>query len=93
MAKQTKIETITAQRDVVMGDQINQIIQMPAFQPPPDLKALRREYLTHLERSYHALDFKGIPQLQSSSRELRLEEVYVPLVARTQGADRPDLER
>ncbi|MBT3392370.1 MAG: SUMF1/EgtB/PvdO family nonheme iron enzyme [Chloroflexi bacterium] len=82
MAKQTKIETITAQRDVVMGDQINQIIQMPAFQPHPDLKALRREYLTHLERSYHALDFKGIPQLQSLSRELRLEEVYVPLVAR-----------
>ena len=55
---------------------------MPAFQPPPDLEALRKAYLDHLRRMYRVLDFRGIPQLESFSREMQLEDVYVPLVAR-----------
>ena len=60
---------------------------MPGYAPTqPDLQALRSAYLDHLQRTYRALDFKGIPQLETFSRELLLEEVYVPLVARP---DRP----
>ncbi len=77
------LHDIHAQRDAILGNQINHIyLQMPAFQPPPDLEALRRAYLAHLQRTYHALDFKGIPQLKTFAQELALEEVYVPLVAR-----------
>ncbi len=72
--------------DVVGHDKITynvtQVIQMPPFTPPPNLEQLRRDYLDHLLRAYRALDFKGIPQLETLSRELLLEEVYVPLVAR-----------
>src|SRR5512139_53090 len=72
--------------DVVGRDKITynvtQVIQMLPFTPPPDLEQLRRDYLDHLQRAYRALDFKGIPQLETLSRELLLEEVYVPLVAR-----------
>ena len=50
-------------------------------EPPPDLARLRADYLQHLKNSYRALDFKGIPQLESFSRELLLEDVYVPLLA------------
>ena len=46
------------------------------------LERLRANYVAHLQRTYHALDFKGIPQLDTFSRELILEDVYVPLVAR-----------
>ncbi len=72
--------------DVVGRDKViynvTQVIQMPPFIPPPNLEDLRRAYLDHLQRAYRALDFKGIPQLETLSRELLLEEVYVPLVAR-----------
>ena len=72
--------------DVVGRDKITynvtQVIQMPPFTPPPNLEQLRRDYLAHLQRAYRALDFKGIPQLETLSSELLLEEVYVPLVAR-----------
>jgi len=85
MPKQ-KQEEHHADRDLIQGNQnnytITQIIQLPAFIPPPDLDALRHNYLDHLRRLYRALDFKGIPQLDSLSRELLLEDVYVPLVAR-----------
>ncbi|MGB8648720.1 MAG: SUMF1/EgtB/PvdO family nonheme iron enzyme [Anaerolineae bacterium] len=67
---------------IIGGNQINIILQMQAFIPPSDLAELRTRYLDHLRRTYRALDFKGIPQLDSFSRELLLEEVYVPLVAR-----------
>ena len=74
---------IHAGGNVIMGDQYNQfIIKMGAFSPPPDLAQLRRDYLSHIERAYRALDFKGIPQLRSITSELSLEEVYVPLLAR-----------
>ena len=76
---------IRAGRDVIMGDQYNYLsnaLNMPAFEPPANLEQLRSDYLAHLRRTYHALDFKGIPQLETFSRELPLEEVYVPLVAR-----------
>jgi formylglycine-generating enzyme required for sulfatase activity/energy-coupling factor transporter ATP-binding protein EcfA2 len=79
------IGDINADRDVIMGDQYNYIsyaLKMEGFQPPTDLVQLRAEYLDHLKRSYRALDFKGIPQLDALSRDLMLEEVYVPLVAR-----------
>ncbi len=72
-----------AGQDVVMRDQYNLFItQMGAFSPPPDLAELRRDYLAHVGRAYHALDFKGIPQLRSLPSELALEDVYVPLMAR-----------
>ena len=51
------------------------------FVKTPD-EHLRQAYLEHLQRNYHALDFKGIPQLDTLAHELSLEEVYVPLLAR-----------
>ena len=68
--------------DLVGGDKITQIIQLPAFVPPPKLEELKAEYLAYLRRAYRALDFKGIPQFEAISSELLLEEVYVPLLAR-----------
>lgn len=75
---------LEAQRDVIMGSQYNvtQYIDISAFRPPPNLAELRATYLTFLISTYHVLDFKGIPQLETFSRELSLEEVYVPLIAR-----------
>ena len=83
MAKKN-VRDIRSERDVIMGDQVNitYALKMAGYEPPPDLQQLRLEYLEHLKRSYRALDFKGIPQLESFSRELLLEDVYVPLVAR-----------
>ena len=80
----TDINNIHSDRDVIVGDQYNvtQVIQLPSFVPPKNLEKLRADYLEHLRRTYRALDFKGIPQLDALSRELLLEEVYVPLVAR-----------
>jgi formylglycine-generating enzyme required for sulfatase activity/energy-coupling factor transporter ATP-binding protein EcfA2 len=72
----------TISGDVVGRDKITVILNMAAFTPPPDLEKLRADYLDHLKRTYRALDFKGIPQLETLSRELLLEDVYVPLVAR-----------
>jgi formylglycine-generating enzyme required for sulfatase activity len=82
--KSLDLHDINAQRDVVMGDQTNitYVIQVPGFQPPADLNALSDAYLAHLRRTHHAVDFRGILQLQSFSRELLLEDVYVPLLAR-----------
>ncbi len=80
-----QVGDITAARDAILGDQINNItlvLQMGAFTPPPDLAQLRADYLDHLRRAYRALDFKGIPQLRTLPIELMLEEVYVPLLAR-----------
>jgi len=76
---------IHAGRDVIMGDQYNYVgnlLKMPGYDSPPDLEQLRNDYLKHLRSTYRALDFKGIPQLDSFSRELLLEDVYIPLVAR-----------
>jgi formylglycine-generating enzyme required for sulfatase activity/energy-coupling factor transporter ATP-binding protein EcfA2 len=78
---------VHAGRDVIMGDQYNfisNVLHMPGFEPPADLARLRADYLDHLRRTYRALDFKGIPQLETFSRELLLEDVYVPLVARAE---------
>jgi len=85
--KPTQIQDVNAQRDVVVGDQtvnyyVTQAIQVQPFTPPPNLAELRQTYLDHLGRTYRALDFKGIPQLDTFSRELLLEDVFVPLVAR-----------
>lgn len=81
--KKNNIDDINASRDVIMGDQYNLFVQhIGAFTPPPNLIQLRRDYLAHIQRSYRALDFKGIPQLRNLTSELSLEEVYVPLLAR-----------
>ncbi len=58
-----------------------------------DLKELRTKYLKFFQRTYRALDFKGIPQLDTITRELLLEEVYVPLVARPDLPPGETLER
>jgi len=42
---------------------------------------LRADYLAHLRRTHRALDLK-LPQLENFTRELMLEEIYVPLLAR-----------
>lgn len=92
--KKTDINDINANRDVIMGNQYNQfIITMGAFTPPPDLAGLRRDYLAHIERSYRALDFKGIPQLRTLPGELALESVYVSLLARPEQPDGDTWER
>lgn len=84
MPKKINLNDVHADQDVVMGDKtVTVIINMPGYAPTkPDLQQLRTAYLDHLQRTYRALDFKGIPQLETLSRELLLEEVYVPLVAR-----------
>lgn len=69
-------------QDLVARDKITVIINMHGYEPTPDLKQLRADYIAHIRNTYRALDFKGIPQLETFSRELLLEEVYVPLVAR-----------
>jgi len=90
-------QEISAQRDVIRGSQnnytITQIIQLPGFIPPPNLEALRSDYLAHLHRTYRALDFRGIQQLESFSRELPLEDIYVPLVARPEAPGGDTWER
>lgn len=74
---------VTVGRDFIAGDvYITLVNQIGAFAPSPDLINLRKDYLAHLQRTFHALDFKGIPQLRSLTNELALEEVYVPLLAR-----------
>ncbi|MBP7688936.1 MAG: NACHT domain-containing protein [Thermoflexales bacterium] len=78
-------ERIDIGGDVVGRDKIvnvSMVLQMKSNEPPPNLAQLRRDYLAHLQRAYHALDFKGIPQLDTFSKALALEDVYVPLVAR-----------
>ena len=78
----------------IVHDQYNLFVQqVGAFTPPPNLAQLRRDYLGHLERRYHALDFKGIPQLRNITSELSLEEVYVPLLARPEIPDGETWER
>ncbi len=79
-------EAIQVNRDFIAGDQINisQTIKMPALHTPANLEGQRASYLTHLSNSYRALDFKGIPQLETFTREMLLEDVYVPLLARPQ---------
>lgn len=70
--------------DVVGRDKIINVsitMNMPGFTPPPDLEKLRADHLGHLRRSYRALDLK-LPQLENFTRELLLEDVYVPLLAR-----------
>jgi formylglycine-generating enzyme required for sulfatase activity/energy-coupling factor transporter ATP-binding protein EcfA2 len=78
------VRDIKARRDVIMGDQVNisYILKMEPFSPPTDLVDLKMNYLEYLQRSYRALDFKGIPQFEALSHELLLEEVYIPLMAR-----------
>jgi len=57
------------------------IVQTPP-EPPPDLDALRQDYLAHLRRACRHLDFKGIPQVERVAALLPLEGVYVGLLAR-----------
>jgi len=87
MPRPTKVNDVNAEHDAILGDQINNIsvvLNMGAYAPPPNLAQLRADYLTYLRRNHRALDFKGIPQLDTLSHELLLEEVYVPLVARSE---------
>jgi formylglycine-generating enzyme required for sulfatase activity/energy-coupling factor transporter ATP-binding protein EcfA2 len=77
-----KADAVNIAGDIVGRDKVTVIINMPPYEPGPDLAQLKHNYLDHLQRAYRALDFKGIPQLETLSRELLLEEVYVPLVAR-----------
>lgn len=92
--KPIQVNDINTQRDFIAGDQYNLFVQhIGAFTPPPDLAQLRKDYLAHLERSYRALDFKGIPQLRNITSELSLEEVYVPLLARPEIPDGETWER
>ena len=92
--KEYNIDQVNPERDAILGDQYNQfIIQMGAFTPRADLAQLRKDYLGHIERAHHALDFKGIPQLRSLPNELALEEVYVPLLARPEQPDGDTWER
>jgi energy-coupling factor transporter ATP-binding protein EcfA2 len=75
-------------RDIITGIQQNftLIFQIP-FTPPPDLEALRSDYLAYLRNSYQHLDIKGIMQVQRVAPSIPLAAVYVPLKARPQ---RPD---
>ena len=90
MPKKINAKDINVDRDFIAGDQYQIFIdRIGAFTPPQNLIQLRKDYLAHIQRSYRALDFKGIPQLRNLTSELSLEEVYVPLLARP---DQPDGE-
>jgi len=92
--KKYEIEKVSPDRDAVLGDQYNLfILKMGSFTPPTDLAELRHDYLAYLQRNFHALDFKGIPQLRSLPSELALEEVYVPLLARPEQPEGETWER
>jgi len=94
--KKIEIGNVSPARDAILGDQNNYyqfIVTMGAFTPPKELVELRRDYLAHIERSYRALDFKGIPQLRTLPGELALESVYVPLLARPEQPDGDTWER
>jgi formylglycine-generating enzyme required for sulfatase activity len=80
-----------AQLDTVVSG--NNTINLGSFVAPPDLEKLRTDYLSHLRRAYHALDFRGIQQLESFSRELPLENIYVPLLARPESLEGDIWER
>lgn len=81
--KELNFGQVNLGRDAIFGDQYNHfVLQMGAFKPPKEHSELRRNYLDHIERAYHALDFKGIPQLRTLPSELSLESVYVPIMAR-----------
>jgi len=79
-----KVRDIYAKLDYIGRDQVNITynLKMPIFKPPQDLEQLRTDYLKHLRGTYRALDFKGIPQLDTFSKELLLEDIYVPLLVR-----------
>ncbi len=82
-AKDVNVGGDVVGRDKIVSTTYNIAVYFQgAFTAPPKLEQLRRDYLDHLQRVHRALDFKGIPQLETLSRELLLEEVYVPLVAR-----------
>jgi formylglycine-generating enzyme required for sulfatase activity/energy-coupling factor transporter ATP-binding protein EcfA2 len=75
-------------RDIITGIQHNlTVIFQAPFVPPPDLEALRADYLAYLRASYRHLDIKGIMQVQRVVPAIPLAAVYVPLKARPQ---RPD---
>ena len=75
-------------RDIITGIQQNlTVIFQAPFVPPPDLEALRTDYLAYLRASYRHLDIKGIMQVQRVAPAIPLAAVYVPLKARPQ---RPD---
>jgi formylglycine-generating enzyme required for sulfatase activity len=82
--RRKKSQLVQVQGDMISAGQYNisHIIQVPAFIPPPDLDQLRQDYLLHIGNTYRPLDFKGMPQLQSYSREIALDDIYVPLLAR-----------
>jgi formylglycine-generating enzyme required for sulfatase activity/energy-coupling factor transporter ATP-binding protein EcfA2 len=72
---------------------VTQIIQVAAFVPQADLGQSKAAYLSFLKGAYRALDFRGIRQLDSFAREMLLEEVYVPLVARPEAPEGDTWER
>jgi formylglycine-generating enzyme required for sulfatase activity/energy-coupling factor transporter ATP-binding protein EcfA2 len=75
---------LSVEGDFIKGNKITYVTQyllMQPFTPPANLSELRTAYLDYLRRVYRVLDFRGIPQLENFSRELLLEEVYVPLLA------------
>ena len=67
--------------DVIGRDKVTVVINMASFTPPSDLAQLRQDYLNHLRRTHQVLNLK-LPQLENFTRELLLEDVYVPLLAR-----------
>ena len=91
MTNPTPSGDISVQRDlkarnVVTGgiqQNFNIIFQQP-FEPPPDLRQLRADYLAYLRQCYRYLDMKGIMQVQQITRQLALTDIYVPLKAYTQ---------
>jgi len=95
MPRKKTVKDVSAQRDVVLGNQTNitQVIQLPGFIPPPDLENLRADYLKYIRQAYRALDFRGIRQLDAFAKELLLEDVYVPLLARPEAPGGETWER
>jgi formylglycine-generating enzyme required for sulfatase activity/energy-coupling factor transporter ATP-binding protein EcfA2 len=69
-----------AGRDLV---QYNFTFQVTPFHPRPDLAELRSAYTGYLVSAHRYLDFKGVPQVERVAALLPLEEVFVPLHARS----------
>ena len=81
--KELNITQVSSQHNTTLDEHYNQFIhQMGAFTPASDLIYLRKNYLAHVERTHHALDFKGFQYLHILPNELAVEDVYVPLLLR-----------
>ncbi|HEX2993563.1 MAG TPA: SUMF1/EgtB/PvdO family nonheme iron enzyme [Anaerolineales bacterium] len=73
---------ITTNNVTVSGNLTIVLNGLPGYIPTPDLSSLKKKYLDHLKNTHHAIDFRGISQLNTVNQKIQLEDIYIPLLAR-----------